>query len=376
MSISRWVRFALLSLLLLAAGSTLAQQPFKSISVQGKGVNMIVSRDGRYLATFDTLVLHIEETQPTAAMTAVRVYAVDTGQLLWELTDATDFVMDGAFSPDNRTLVTYHQNGFIYLWDMRNGEPSQIIPAIEGVGQPVFYFSDGQRLLTRGGNFFSPHLLWNLDSGAITAVYTHRFDSRAVMMQATDGMRVEGTSKYNSVATVLSPDETHFITVTQSGYIWNWDLAEPAQNPTMLRQGTEMPDFPIRHIYFTPDGESLVYFAYYRDDALSGIYRLDIASGEEMLIHNVTTRSGFALSPDGQRVVWGDVENAALSFALLADPDTVTTVSMAEIGVTPRLWPNQIRPFVFVNEGSHLLVSGFLDENLDTPFIYLVDVPS
>lgn len=361
----------------MSSASAHAQTPIKSISVQGKGVNMIVSRDGRYMATYDTWVLHDEDALPTAAMTALRVYEIETGQVLWELTDATDFALDGAFSPDARTLVTTHQNGFIYVWDLRSGEPSQIIPALQGTGQLALIFSDGQRLLTRGGDFFSPHLLWDLTNGAITAVFSHRFDSRVAMMVATDEMQISGTAKYYSIAAALSPAETHFVTVTQSGYIWLWELAAPQDNPRMLRQGEELPTFPIRHIYFTPDSSALVYLAYNReDDALSGIHRLDIASGEETLLWNVAARSGFALSPDGQRAVWGSADDAVLNFATLADPDTVTPVSMADVGLNPRLWPNQIRSFVFVNENRQLLVSGLLDDNLDSPFIYLVDVPA
>lgn len=371
--------FLILSLFImsfLASGWTLAQSNIDQIDIVGKGSNIVVSPDSKLVAIYDTYQLYAPDAEISSDMLAIRVYDIESNKQLWELTGMTDFTLSGVFTLDSKMLVTHHRNGFIYLWDMESGKLIRRLASMREGGQHILLLSDDKSLLVRAGDLLASYMLWDIDSGIVQSMLAYRFDNNKQQMELTEGMRIEQIGHYSTIAAALSPDSRRFVSVSQSGDIWLWDLSSPQENPVRIFEGDEQPTFPTRHIYFTPDGESLIFeYAYRKNDEKLGLYQLDLLSRRATLLKNSSAITVFALSPDGETLVIGDADTSTLYFAPLSNLEATVAVDLSEDGFTTRMWKNMWEPFIFIDEGARLVVSGFTDESLNTKFLKIVTVP-
>ena len=369
----------IIMIVLLTFSSTqvlLAQnEDFKRIDVEGFAHQIELSPDGQLIVTFANSSL-FDGNVTIPDVLDIRIYSADSGDLLHSFTEATDFTKVATFSPDNSLLATAHWNGLINLWDVNTGDLVKTLYGTRGTLAPLLFVQDGQVLISRTDDQISQYLFWDLSSFDIQSIMTYRFDSFGQFRNEILGS-FSHISMLSDVASILSPDEKTMITASQTGAIWLWDIEKPSQNPTLLMEGGEIPGFPIRNLYFMPNGESLIfYFDRQKDVMESGLYQLTIATGELTLLTDAYEMASLTLSNDGNVIVWGDQKTSTISFASISDLDHIEIIDLTTEEYLTRTWGIFSGNFQFIDDDQTLIVSGFLDDEFATDFLYVIDVPS
>jgi WD40 repeat protein len=238
----------------------------------------------------------------------------------------TEYPLNIAFSPDGSLLAAEYPNGYIYLWDVENGEITRVIPWIVGFESHLAFMPDGNHLLTMRPRYSLTEIMQHdLSTETIVDVFAHRFDSMYIFNQEVNTGDATDYSDYYPLLMSVSPDGTQCVTVTTNGTIWRWDLNDSIEVPVRIRETrTGMPRQPIRSISFTPDGANLIYW----DREINQIELLEVSTGN--LIQTIPTSvnwSGLAFSPNGQTIVGADMDQ--VYFMNLLNPRAVTSISVS-----------------------------------------------
>ncbi|MBN1965221.1 MAG: hypothetical protein JW910_11290, partial [Anaerolineae bacterium] len=240
-------------------------------------------------------------------------------------------------------------------------------------GTRIEFLPDGQTLLVLdSAGSIAYFLLWDVETGALPGILTHRFTTFDEFFDAIGS--APPTYHLSAANITLSPDGTHFVAPALNGHIWLWDLA--TRQATLIRQGPlESPRIPIRTLTFTPAGMALFY--YYGNPAegeVAGFYRLDLASGQEMLLLEGGSRA-FALAADGNTLAWLD-EDGVVHLTTLTNlaSETLLTLPLApELAVRQAL--NSRRAALqFTPDGTQLVVGGFAALDTGQNALYVIDI--
>lgn len=355
-----------LMILVLTAIFTSAYSPtqaeIKAIPVQSKMFGMKLSPDGKTAATFENGIIHDDEIFPE--FLPIRLFDVETGAEKFVLSGHSDYALDVAFSPDSQTLVSYHFNGLIYVWDAATGTLIKEISTTIG-GVRLEFMPDGQSVLLVLNNLSPMLLTIDIETGYITNIAMQRFESRY------DFMEYQSTYSLPDyfVAFDISSDGQSVAIAKSSGIIARWELADSTE--TVLR-GIEdealRPYFYIRAIQFSPDETSVVYF--HSEEEM--IYVLDAVTGEQKAVIPASGQAtSFALAPDGDTVAWLD-ETPAINIAHLSQPDAPPTrisLTLRE-GMSGRGQPT----LTFTPDSSQMVLGGLINVDTAENALYVVNI--
>jgi WD40 repeat protein/serine/threonine protein kinase/Tfp pilus assembly protein PilF len=208
----------------------------------------------------------------TGADGTVRVWDVETGEVVAGPLRHDSAITSAAFSPDGRLLVTRDSAGLVRVWDLAGSiaPASPLKPALVGRS---WFSRDGRWVVigTAGpsGNFW----LWDARTG------------RVVQTVHEDGW---------AASAAVSPDGSQLLTGTTNGVarIWQATTGVPVGEP--LRHGGW-----VSHVEFSPDGRLA---ATASQDKTACVW--DAATGQRIaeMKHEHGVRWA-AFSPDGQRLV-------------------------------------------------------------------------
>jgi WD40 repeat protein len=335
-----------------------AQASPRSIPVTGEAIYTRLSPDGHTVAVFEDTVLHGDQVNPQYL--PIRLIDITTGKETAALSDATDYASDVAFSPDGKTLASYHQNGFIYLWNTADGKLVKTIPALPGAGVRLRFLADGKSLVTPIGG--TALLVWSTDSGNVTAVLARRYPTyaqyKAAVMPSMSGDLIVGFD--------ASPDGKTLAVATLFGNVYLWDIAGGQLTPLRVAADTK-PKYDVESLTFSRDGKFLVYY----DLTSRSIHAWDVASQKEGATVAADSKT-IALSPDGGTVAWATRQSNefTVSFASLSKPGNPAQVTIP-LGDQKAAQPS----LAFTPDGKQIVLSGLWAQDTGKNAIYVVDVP-
>jgi WD40 repeat protein/DNA-binding CsgD family transcriptional regulator len=252
-------------------------------------LSVAITSDGSYAVT-------------TGADLAVRVWELQSGQLVRRFSDPGAILGDVALSPDGLTMLSGSGDGSVTLWDVETGE---IIRAFTD-NQPITdltFSPDGKKGLVGAGysnaeKEESGHIiLWDVETGE----EIRRFVGQPYAVEAV----------------AFSPDGRLAVSSGHGAMAILWDVETGA----VIRRfedhwvdsmwGTES----YWDIRFSPDGKQI--FAAY---SYGPIIAWDVESGVKIqeLVGHRTAAAGITFSNDGQRLVSGGSD----SQIILWDMDT------------------------------------------------------
>jgi WD40 repeat protein/serine/threonine protein kinase len=228
-----------------ASGRELLVLKGRSVGISVGFLSVAFSPDGKRIVT------------PSFGLTAI-VWDATTGQELLLLTGHGGLLSAVAFSPDGNQIATASADATVRLWDAVNGQELRTIKGHNGFVSSAAFSPNGKRLVTGSGDGTAK--VWDIAADR----------SRAAPVK-----NVEELNQYEDFAA-------------------NKGLAALVDYRKMRDLSTP--------VAFSRDGQRI---------AASTTRQLrlwDAASGRELLALKVTNGvSSLALSPDGQRIVTGDI---------------------------------------------------------------------
>lgn len=257
------------------------------------------SPDGRYAASgggrswWQEENRALDRTKVDAEDYVVRLWDLETGQVVRFLEGHTDAVWDVAFSPDGTTLLSASSDQTLILWDVQTGAIIHRLVGHDRKVRKVVFSPDGATALSASADHSL--YLWDLDSGE---------PIRRYLADRTDD---------DIMSLAISPDgQTALVGTRQGpslyshrGFIIMRDLET---GDVIRRFGTTGGVFALA---VSPDGQT----ALFGSNALipntfglaSGnvfIGHLDLETGQELQrMHTITFVTGVAFSPDGQTAI-------------------------------------------------------------------------
>jgi WD40 repeat protein len=284
-------------------------------------IGVAFSRDGKDLAT-------------TSVDGAVDVWDVPTASLVESLTGQGGAAVSPVFSPDSAILYTASHDGSVVGWDVRGtrrlGRPFRFSPLVAGGAGPqkssggagaVAVSPDGTIFVTSPGP--NRVTLWRAHDLAVLAelrgpcggIQSLAFSHDGRLVAATgDGRQtviwnvrtykidklLQAAGRGGNVRVNFSPDDRLVGTAGQDGRVGLYDV----RTGRRIARLTTRSDATLQGLDFSSDGHRV---------AAAGL-------GEKVYVWNLRTRSleraiphgqlifAIRFSPDGQRVVTGDVK--------------------------------------------------------------------
>ncbi|MCC5897503.1 MAG: hypothetical protein JJU32_06235 [Phormidium sp. BM_Day4_Bin.17] len=278
------------------------------------------SRDGRQVSSLlhYRIVLYRNDAASSHRIekVIVKLWDVQTGELLNSFED--DFGEDifALLSPDGRQVVLASADGTMKLWDVQTGE---LLHAFDGHSSPVKtaqFSKDGRQVLSASED--RTMKLWDVQTGELL----HAFDGHSNWVNSVqfseDGHQVvsassDGTVKLWDVQTgellqsleghsnridsvQFSPDGRQVVLTSGNRTVKLWDVVQTGE----LLHAFDSHSNRIDSVQFSPDGRQVV------SASLDGTLKLwDVQMGE--LLHSFEGHSGSVdsvqFSPDGRQVV-------------------------------------------------------------------------
>lgn len=213
-------------LALLAQQLTLAQDArIREIPITSVGFGAKLSPDGNTLVTFENInVLGIEEVDPS--LLPMRVIDLGTGEERGQLTGYSDYTADAAFTSDGSRMVSLHQNGDIYVWDMAALKAVKTIETLVMGSIQIMLTPDDRSALIRMGGIPQRMAVIDLETGAITRLLGKRFESFLEFRSRYTQMPESGAIQFAGMG--LSPDGTLLATSTFNDEVGLWQVADNA----------------------------------------------------------------------------------------------------------------------------------------------------
>lgn len=340
--------------------------PATTIPVLSSAFSARLSPDGKTIATYDNVVIRdLKEVDPT--LLPIRFIDRETGRAFGFLSGYTDYAADVVFTSDSTRLISIHMNGDLNIWDVATQKLiKHFWMPLLGYYMPIQLFADDKRALVLNGGSMQSLMVVDLETGAITQFIGRRFASYFEAQSQFNEFPARGDIQYAAMA--ISPDGARVAASTINDEVSLWTIAD--NQSEVVRAKSDKPAlFNVRQIFFTPDGDSLVYF----DGADDKVHVWDIAGKSEKMAVAVGA-DNFALSPDGTTVAWATrVQESpdTLSVARLDAPDKVAVWTLPDgLRVAPRMTMLNFTP-----DGKQVVVGGFLANEDVGNQIYVLDVP-
>lgn len=226
------------------------------------GIVTSLANSGRFLAT--TNEDHL-----------VRLWDVNTGELVYELDGHTDVVNEVDLSPDGRYAVTGSSDHTAVLWNLSDGTQAHLLVGHAGEVWGVDFSPDGESVLT--GSEDGTVKRWEVETGA--EIYTLDYGAAVWWVQ-------------------LSPDGRYLFTLTEDNTVQVWEAS--TGSPIMYIES----EAGFTDVDFSPDGKSLLLSS--KDNYVNLVDIETAETVQEWILSNPP--QAVAFSPDGRSVVAGDAE--------------------------------------------------------------------
>lgn len=250
----------------------------------------------------------------------IKLWNLETGELLHTLTEHLQPVLAVIFSPDGKTLISGSVDDTIKLWAVSTGEMLTTIgehsASVTSVADSLAITPDGQAIAS--GSDDHTIKLWQLSTGNLLNTFRHprgvntvaispdgqilasgSSDNTIKLWNLTKGELIdtlEGhTRDINTVA--VSPDGTIIASGSSDSTIKLWCLS----NSQLLYTLDGHSDW-VRSVVFSPDGEILVSGS---ADATLKIWQLSTGKLLQTLQEHTRDVNAVAISPDSQTIVSG-----------------------------------------------------------------------
>jgi WD40 repeat protein len=286
------------------------------------------SPDGAQLATVSS-----DET--------IKLWNAVSGDLLMTLTGHTGDVRAVAFCPDSSCLATAGHDRTVKLWDLAAGRELSTIDAYEGLPLnpipennvlDIAFMPDGRRLVTVGldetpdvwdtatgerllslaGHFW----WWNVVSTAVstdgTRIATHGPEGKIMIWDSQTGepLLAQPTTEYGSLDVAFSPDGSRAASADSDGAVRVWDL-NAAEGERLLLALSGHGSY-VQSVAFSPDGDLIA-------SASANLIRVwDAETGQ--LLYTLPGHTRVVLdvefSPDGARLVSASADGTVRVFVL------------------------------------------------------------
>lgn len=308
-------------------------------TVDGKYILTYSSNQGLTLRNANTgSILHTFDTDyPKEFSPDGRYYLIfsekDKSVQLWNISDfklirsfqgPTKYPKQYIFSPDSQLLAVYTEDGKIQVWNISDGEKRNEHTVYKADFAKLHFSPDGHYLIFASGA--GTISIWDAETGILT---------NTIKIQSS----LEDTA--------IPPDEAFVAVALGNGTIQIWDIETGSLIKTFPKHYV-----PFRHLYFSPNGSTLV--------SLSGggdIFFWDVHNGMEKHSYDVGEYSNTVVSPDHSFVVSG-IHFPKESVRLWS---VETGIEIPTIGEPKYLfWAN----FGFTNDCAKMILQ--YDENLGT----------
>ncbi len=352
-------------LVLLVHGGVFGQDAglIRPIPVYGNMPQMELSPDGQIAATYENGAFHNNEIRED--MLPIRLYDVESGELLTEISGTTDYATDIAFSADGMLLASYHPTGYLNIWDAATGELVREIPTLMRAAYLQFMPDNHSVALSGVDSTFAALALLDSESGAITNVLMQRFPNMMAVADYMDTVRIPN----NPISAFdILPSGTQAVMALATNDVVVWSL-EDGQERVLVDSENDLPRFDIRKIQSLNSSAHAVY-SVYREDVLSNI---DLVTGtvDAIPAEGLVT---FAVAPNDDTVAWlanGD-DGAVMHVTRLSAPDTNVEI--------PLILPEALRvtpatlSMTFTPDGQQVVIGGLVNTDGTENQILVVDV--
>ncbi len=253
-----------------------------------------------------------------------RMWDVKTGKEVQVFKGHNDRVMEGAFSPDGKWVVTGSADHTARLWDAATGKEVRVFTGHTDQVQSVAFSPDGKQVLTGSSDLTAR--LWDVATGRTLRIF--KGDDSYLLLAEIFSVR-------------FSTDGRWILASGGNKTAWLWD----AETGEMLRQ-FKGHGGPVRSAVFSPDGSQVLTSS---DDMTARLW--DARTGELLRVFVGHTDSvGKAIfSPDGRSVFtasWDD------------------TIRQWNLGQDERLFPLPVMTSAgrFASGGDSVLIVGYDDK--------------
>ena len=237
----------------------------------------VLSSDGRYFAA---------ATSDENDMNTIRIWKVDSGELLHTLSGDEERIECLAFSPDSSTLVSGDWNERIMLWDLDTNGSREIYKGSFSSALTLAFSPNG-KLLTSGNNEGRIRI-WDLNgkeprSNGLLSQFRQRLTP------------IEHRDKVSALA--FSPDSKMLISGSEDGTVRGWDVT--SRRKLFISPGHSV---EITGVAATEDKKNLMSLHAYDRQVL----RWDINKGHHLAGTYFSGKSPEAISPDAKTLIIED----------------------------------------------------------------------
>ncbi|MCB9461010.1 MAG: WD40 repeat domain-containing protein [Anaerolineaceae bacterium] len=312
----RWFLITILVLLLvLPTAAQLDDYTVRMIPITSRGSNFQMTADGHLLAMHEIGQIYAIDDSLAVDPTAlpVRVYDLDAGELLYELSGPPDFPREIAFSADGSALAAYYEVGWIYLWNMADGSLINRIATVPSMGK-IAFVPDSNLLVQSGSSYpFPMVIIYDTETGYIVSTVLNRFLSMAAFRQVMDNQQYFPVTL--TEMRMLSDGET-LLASTSLDNVIRWNLITGEQI-TLVGNADNRPYFGVTDIEITHDEQAAVVVNLQRDTII--VVDLATQATQEYEFDNIP--AGASALIDDQTLIYltGERDAEMLNIAPLSD---------------------------------------------------------
>jgi WD40 repeat protein/DNA-binding SARP family transcriptional activator/energy-coupling factor transporter ATP-binding protein EcfA2 len=284
----------------------------------------------------------------------VAIHDAATGEQVQAIAGHDERVNGIAFSPDGALLGTTSEDGYAKVWDLATGKELHALESPTGRDALAPSFTPDGALFA--ASWWNEGLIRILDlasgrtvreveglplprstafdpSGARIVVATGG-GTAAVVVDVQSGDAVLDLGEEDAVSAAWSPDGTSIATAHGDGSVRVFDARSGRERFVLLghRGG-------VKSVDWSHDSTRIVTAS---DDGTAKVWRVGEAGGRELFTLSAqATRAGIAsaaVSPDGSRIVTGDVESRAAivwDASIAGDGELANVAAVGRVAFTP-----------------------------------------
>lgn len=207
----------------------------------------------------------------------MRLWSVDSGELLREFSGHTDWIWDIAYSPDGTTAVTASADGTLKLWDLESGDEIRTFEGHTDEVRGADFRADGSQILS--GSDDMSMILWDAQTGEAVTTFTDGLseiydvaisssgvtalsgfaDGRIVLWNVNTGQSLltydasVGGHTDEVWSVQYTADETGFLSTSQDSLVMFWRFEAGA--PVQVFEGHSS---RVTEAQFSSDGKRIV----------------------------------------------------------------------------------------------------------------------